>query len=180
MKLEEYAKFDAVGLAALVRGKEVKPEELMSLALAGVAVVNDQINAVIETFPERADPVRLENLSDGPLRGVPYLNKDLSFLEKGSLMEMGSQLSAGYVASCDSYATERLRDAGMVNLGRTATPEFGLVGVTECRLTGTTRNPWDSSRTPSGSSGGSAAAVVAGIVPVATASDGGGSIRGPG
>lgn len=179
MHLSEYAEYDAVGLAELVAKGHVTAEELATLALTGVEQLDHHLNAVIETFPERAGSEHAASLPQGPLAGVPYLNKDLSFPEKGSLMEMGSQMMVDHVAAHDSVATQRLRAAGLNNLGRTTTPEFGLVGVTESRLTGVTRNPWDLSTTPSGSSGGSAAAVAAGIVPVATASDGGGSIRGP-
>lgn len=179
MHLSEYARYDAVGLAELIAKGDVTAEELATLALTGVEKLDHKLNAVIETFPERAGPEHAASLPRGPLTGVPYLNKDLSFPEQGSLMEMGSQMMAGHVAVYDSVATERLRAFGLNNLGRTTTPEFGLVGVTESRLTGVTRNPWDLSTTPSGSSGGSAAAIAAGIVPVATASDGGGSIRGP-
>ena len=179
MHLSEYAGYDAVGLAELITKGDVTAEELALLTLTAIEELNPELNAVIETFPDRAGSDHVSSLAQGPLRGVPCLNKDLSFPEKGSLMEMGSQMMAGHVATYDAVATERLRAAGLNNLGRTTTPEFGLVGVTESRLTGTTRNPWDLSTTPSGSSGGSASAIAAGIVPVATASDGGGSIRGP-
>ena len=179
MQLSEYASYDATGLAALVRKGEVKASELSHLALDGIAKLNPVLNAVIETYPKRAFSEYLNNIPEGVFYGVPFLNKDLSFPEKGSLCEMGTQLLKGNISNVDSLVIERLRNAGLVNLGRTTTPEFGLVGVTESRISGVTRNPWDLTRTPSGSSGGSAAAVISGIVPFATASDGGGSIRGP-
>jgi amidase len=179
MQLGEYASYDATGLAELVIKGEVSASELAQLALDGIAKLNPDLNAVIETYPQRALPEYLNGIPKGPFYGVPFLNKDLSFPEKGSLFEMGAQLLKGNIAGFDGLAIERLRNAGFVNLGRTTTPEFGLVGVTESRMCGITRNPWDLTRTPSGSSGGSAAAVISGIVPFATASDGGGSIRGP-
>lgn len=179
MQLSEYASYDATGLAELVRKGDVSASELAQLALDGIAKLNPDLNAVIETFPQRALPEYLNNVPKGPFHGVPFLNKDLSFPEKGSLCEMGAQLLEGNISAVDSLVIERLRQSGFVNLGRTTTPEFGLVGVTESRMSGITRNPWDLTRIPSGSSGGSAAAVISGIVPFATASDGGGSIRGP-
>ena len=179
MHLSEYANYDATGLAELINKGEVSAGEVAQLALDAVAKLNPDLNAVIETYPHRAHPDYLNSLPKGAFHGVPFLNKDLSFPEEGSLCEMGAQLLRGNIAEFDGLAVERLRNAGFVNLGRTTTPEFGLVGITESRMSGISRNPWDLTRTPSGSSGGSAAAIISGIVPFATASDGGGSIRGP-
>ena len=179
MTLSEYAKCDATKLAQLVRDGNVTPKELADLAMQGIGLVDGRLNAVVETYPDRAKERYLDRLPGGPLRGVPTLKKDLAFAEAGHLIEMGSQLSKGMVADTDSTAFERLRGAGAVFLGRTTTPEFGLAGITESRDAGVTRNPWDLDRTPGGSSGGSAAMVAAGVVPMATASDGGGSTRTP-
>ena len=110
---------------------------------------------------------------------MPILNKDLSFAEVGRRQEMGSIFAKGFVPKTDSTTVERLRAAGLNILGRTTTPEFGNAGLTESAIAGVTRNPWDPDRTPGGSSGGSAAMVAAGAVPIATASDGGGSTRTP-
>ncbi len=179
MNLSEYAMYDATGLAALVRDKQVTPKELADLAIRGIDLVDARLNAVLEVYPDRTDTPYLDGLPDGPLRGVPALKKDLAFAEAGQLIEMGSQLTKGMIADTDSTAFARLRGAGAVFLGRTATPEYGLAGTTESRISGITRNPWDLNRTPGGSSGGSAAMVAAGVVPMATASDGGGSTRTP-
>ena len=179
MNLSEYAKYDATGLAALVRDRQVTPKELADLAMQGIDLVDTRLNAFVEVYPDRTETPYLDGLPEGPLRGIPTLKKDLSFAEAGHLIEMGSLLTKGMVADTDSTAFERLRGAGAVFLGRTTTPEFGLTGTTESRISGITRNPWDLDRTPGGSSGGSAAMVAAGVVPVETASDGGGSTRTP-
>jgi amidase len=175
MNLSEYASYDALGLADLVRRKEVTPRELCHLALQAIETLNPQINAVIETFPARADSAPA---SDGPFAGVPFLVKDFP-IEAGVKAEMGSQLAAGFTPARDSVLMQRFRQAGLINLGRTTTSEFGLAALTVSRHTGATRNPWDLSRTTAGSSGGAAAAVAAGIVPLANGGDGGGSIRNP-
>jgi amidase len=174
MNLSEYADYDALGLAELVRRKEVTSRELCHLALQAIERLNPQLNAVIETFPERAGAAA----SDGPFAGVPFLVKDFP-IEAGMKAEMGSQLAAGFAPAHDSVLMQRFRKAGLINLGRTTTSEFGLAALTVSRHTGATRNPWDSTRTTAGSSGGSAAAVAAGIVPLASGGDGGGSIRNP-
>ncbi|CAN5297201.1 amidase family protein [soil metagenome] len=175
MNLSEYASYDGLGLAGLVRRKDVSSRELCSLALDSIARVNPTLNAVIETFPDRA---ALEPQSSGPFTGVPFLVKDFP-IEAGVRAEMGSELAAGFTAAADSEYMLRLRRAGLINLGRTTTSEFGLAALTVSRHTGVTRNPWDPARSTAGSSGGSAAAVAAGIVPMASGGDGGGSIRNP-
>ena len=129
MQLSEYASYDATGLAELVSKGEVSASELAQLALDGISKLNPDLNAVIETYPQRALSEYLNGIPKGPFYGVPFLNKDLNFPEKGSLFEMGAQLLKGNIAGFDSLAIERLRNAGFVNLGRTTTPEFGLVGV---------------------------------------------------
>ncbi len=175
MNLTEYASYDGLGLAELVARKEVRWEELARLALDAIGKLNPRLNAVIEAFPERASG---SAPSAGPFVGVPFLVKDFP-IEANVRAEMGSELAAGFVPDHDSELMLRFRQAGFVNLGRTTTSEFGLAALTVSRLTGATRNPWDPTRSTAGSSGGSAAAVASGIVPIANGGDGGGSIRNP-
>src|SRR5208283_2200910 len=120
----------------------------------------------------------LENLkSTGPFAGVPFLMKDFGSAEKGQQQEMGSRLMKGYVVKSESFLASHFRQSGLILLGRTATPELALAGTTESILLGPTRNPWDLEMSTGGSSGGACAAVSAGIVPIAHASDAAGSIR---
>lgn len=179
MNLAEYARYDGLGLAELVHTKQITPRELCALALAAVAKVNPTLNCVLQTFPERVARLDETRLPNGPFRGVPFLFKDLFLYEKGVLSEGGSQLTQGMMGDHDSELTLRFRKAGLINLGRAATPELGYSSTTSSRLAGITRNPWNPDRISGGSSGGSAVAVAAGIVPVVHGSDGGGSIRSP-
>ncbi|MBR1221136.1 amidase [Bradyrhizobium sp. U87765 SZCCT0131] len=176
MKLEEYASYDGLGLAALVRRGEVSAGEVAETAQRAIDAVNPTLNAVIgriEPQPPAAD-------RSAPFCGVPFLIKDLVLHSEGVACDMGSRLVAGaFVSPHDTDLMQRFKAAGVVSLGRTSTPEFGFCSTTEPVLYGPTRNPWDTGRSPGGSSGGSAAAVAAGIVPVAHANDGGGSIRIP-
>lgn len=178
MKTSEYISYDATGLAQLVREKEVTAGELADCALAMVEEQNPAINAVLETFDDVEDIVAAAP-ADAPFSGVPFLIKDLVIQAQGRSSEMGSRLAAGFVAPEDSDLMRRFNRAGLVTLGRTATPEMGYNIATETVQAGICRNPWDTSRSPGGSSGGAAAAVAAGIVPIAHANDGGGSIRIP-
>jgi amidase len=178
MNLAEYSACDAVDLARLVKSKAITARELAGLALRGIEGVNGDLNAIIEVFPDRADNFPSDGFSDGRLGGVPMLNKDL-YGERGKLLEMGSLLTKGLVAPEDSNLLTKLKQLGLNNLGRTTTPEFGMASVTESKISGVTRNPWALDRTSGGSSGGSAAAVAAGVVPIATGGDAGGSIRSP-
>lgn len=178
MSLSDYSSKDATELAALVKRGDVTAKELAQTALKAIAAVNGDLNAVIETFPDRLDHLSSENHPQGALRGVPMLNKDLES-EANVTFEMGCEMLRGNIAPDDSVMVAGLRAAGLNNLGRTTCPEFGLASITESVIAGVTRNPWDISRTPGGSSGGSCAMVAAGAVPIATASDGGGSIRSP-
>ena len=175
----DYDDYDALGLAELVRQRDVTPAELAEAALARVAARNPELNA----FPhvESADRVQkaAELAADGPFHGVPYPVKDLMHAVAGMPMRGGSTAMRGVVPSEDAFLVQRMREAGLVLIGKTATPEFGLMGVTEPEATGPTRNPWALDRTPGGSSGGAAATVAARIVPAADAADGGGSIRIP-
>ena len=179
MNLGEYASYDGMGLAELVRTKQVTPRDLCELALAAVSKVNPDLNCVIETFPERVAKLDDQTLPNGPFRGVPFLIKDLFMFEMGVLSEGGSELTKGLRADHDSELMARFRKAGLVNLGRTTTPEMGYSSTTSSRLAGLTRNPWHLERISGGSSGGAAVSVASGIVPMAHGSDGGGSIRSP-
>jgi len=178
MKLEEYVREDGLGLAEWVSRGEVSPAELARVALEAAERVEPRIHSLVRSFPERARELRLEALPAGPFRGVPFLLKDFP-LEKGTPGEMGSRLARGLASQMDTHLMERFKAAGLVTLGCTNTPEFGFNVTTEPLLTGPTCNPWDTRRMAGGSSGGSAAAVAAGIVPMAHGSDTGGSIRIP-
>ncbi len=179
MKLDEYASHDGLGLAALVRAGEVSAAELAETAQRAIEAVNPTLNAVIAATPSAmhaADPATV----GAPFHGVPFLIKDLVMHAQGVPCDMGSRMvHETFLSPHDTDLMRRFKAAGLVTLGRTNTPEFGFSVTTEPLLYGPTRNPWDTSRSPGGSSGGSAAAVAAGIVPVAHANDGGGSIRIP-
>ncbi|WP_078311717.1 MULTISPECIES: amidase [unclassified Mycobacterium] len=177
MDFSEYRQHDATGLAELVATKQVSPAELLAAARARSAAVNPDIGAIVRTIPE-ADAQVAGELT-GPFAGVPFLIKDLGQDYKGHPTSGGCRALSTRPAPEHSTIVQRWLDAGLVIFGKTNTPEFGSKGITEPELFGPSRNPWDLSRTPGGSSGGSAAAVAAGIVPVAGASDGGGSIRIP-
>nr|VFJ87404.1 MAG: amidase [Candidatus Kentron sp. LFY] len=176
---KEYQEYDGLGLARLMRGGEITPEEVLEAAMERIEQDNDTINAVVyKMYNEAADAIR-GGLPEGPFTGVPYLLKDLFLSCAGVPLTNGSRLFSGFVPGHDSTLVERHRAAGLVILGKTNTPEFGLCAATEPVLHGPTRNPWDLGRSPGGSSGGAAAAVAAGMVPIAHATDGGGSIRIP-
>ena len=174
MDFQEYRSHDATGLARLVAEKQVTADELLALAQARAAQVNPRINAIVRDVP--AAPA---GTADGPFAGVPFLIKDLAQDYAGLPSSRGSRALMSLPAAEHSTIVQRWIDAGVVIFGKTNTPEFGAKGITEPVAWGPTRNPWDVTRTPGGSSGGSAAAVAAGIVPCAGANDGGGSIRIP-
>ena len=182
---QDLAWMDATAQAELVRNKEVKAAELVAAAIERIEGVDGEINSVIhrrfDRAMEEASSADGLDLPDGPFRGVPFVVKDLYAPTAGDPMHNGMQVlrDAGYVAPADSWLTARYRAAGFVFVGRTNTPELGLVPTTEPVAHGATRNPWSTAHTAGGSSGGSAAAVAAGLVPAAHASDGGGSIRIP-
>jgi amidase len=180
VNLSEYAGHDTIGLADLLRRREIRPLELAELALVAIEKINPILNAVVEVFADRAAALddRTNGASELPFPGVPFLGKDLPF-EKGVHAEMGSELARGYVAPVDTELAIRLRAAGAINLGRTTTSEFAFAATTENRATGRTRNPWNIERSTAGSSGGAAASVASGAVPFAQGSDAGGSIRTP-
>ncbi|PKQ05746.1 MAG: amidase [Alphaproteobacteria bacterium HGW-Alphaproteobacteria-11] len=177
--LPEYERHDALGLAALVASGDVTPTELVDAAIARIERDNPRLNAVVHTQFDRARAEASGALPDGPFRGVPMLLKDLMAEDAGEPCTQSTQLLADYRPQRDAELVRRFRRAGLVVVGRTNTPEFGIYGVTEPVLRGPTRNPWNPAHTPGGSSGGSGAAVAAGMVPLAHGGDGGGSIRIP-
>jgi amidase len=175
----DYDRYDGLGLAELVRKKEVKPNELVEEAIARIETLNPQLNAVIYKMYDLARRTADADLPDGPFKGVPFLMKDILMAYAGAPLTNGSRFFKDFVPDHDSELVKRFKAAGIIVVGKTNTPEFGLVPITEPELFGPTNNPWDLSRTPGGSSGGSAAAVAAHMVPLSHASDGGGSIRIP-
>lgn len=180
MRFDEYRQHDAVGLAELVRRKEVSPAELLALAQARTEAVNPQLAALMRRFDERAQ-ARLAQPFDAslPFAGVPFVTKALFQDIEGQPMDAGSAALAQVPAPATCDVVRRWEAAGLVVMGASKTPEFGARNVTEPVAHGPARNPWDLARTPGGSSGGSAALVAAGVVPMAGANDGGGSIRIP-
>ena len=175
----EYDRYDAVGLADLVRKREVSAAELLDGARERCDRVNPKLNAVVYRVDGEAERALGSVHRDQPFAGVPFLVKDLGPTLAGAPLTCGSRLFANYVPEEDGEIIKRFKAAGLVAFGKTNVPEFGLVPFTEPELFGACRNPWNLGRTPGGSSGGAASAVAAGIVPIAHASDGGGSIRIP-
>ncbi len=175
-----YLEQDATGLAALVQSGDVTPDELLDIALARVAALNPRLNAVVNIREEVARAAISNGLPDGPFRGVPFLMKDLGAAARDFPTDSGSKLMQGTVWAHDSEIFLRMRATGLVPFARTTSPELGVGPVTESQAYGgPTRNPWNLGHTSGGSSGGSGAAVAAGIVPAAHGSDGGGSVRIP-
>lgn len=179
MNFKEYDQYDALGLAALVQQKQVSAEELLLEAIHRCDRVNPSINAVIYRMEELALRSIQQGLPKGIFQGVPFLVKDLLAAIKGVPLTSGSRAYKDYIPNYDSTMIQRYKASGVVIWGKTNTPEFGLMGVTEPELHGATRNPWHLQHTSGGSSGGAAAAVAAGIVPMASGGDGGGSLRIP-
>src|SRR5262249_29554986 len=161
----------------LVRRGEVTPLELVEAALHRIDRVNPRLNAVVTRMDDEARRVASRPLPPGPFTGVPFLLKDLLAEYEGVRMTEGSEFLEGYVGAHDSELVARYRRAGLIVVGKTNTPEFGILPTTEPRFFGAARNPWSPGRTPGGSSGGSAAAGAASLVPMAHANDGGGAIR---
>lgn len=179
MRPDEYASFDATALADLIRRGEVTAHEVGLAALDAMSLVDDELNTVIERYPARVDALRDAPAPSGSFGGVPFLIKDLGEYEAGMLCENGSLLTRGYRPDHDSITTVRFRRAGLTTVGRSAVPEWAWSITCRTPINGLTANPWDTTRCPGGSSSGAAAAVAAGIVPIAGGSDAGGSIRGP-
>lgn len=175
----EYGDYDGLGLAALVRRGEVQTKEVLEAAMARADAVNPAINAIVHRMDGAARGRAAAGLPEGPFAGVPFLLKDLYMGYAGAPLSNGSRLWADYESPADFTYTQRCRAAGLVIFGKTNTPELGIAWTTEPVAHGPTRNPWNPERSPGGSSGGAAAAVAAGIVPLAHATDGGGSIRIP-
>ncbi|MGV6876294.1 amidase [Pseudochelatococcus sp. B33] len=173
MDISEYVTQDSVGLAALVSTGAVSPAELADTARSAARLVNAELNAFVEIWDD-------EPLADnGPFKGVPFAVKEIGLTVKDRRLEFASRLAAGTVMPEDSDLMRRFRKAGFTAIGRTTMPEFAMSTTTEPVFGGPTLNPWDKTRSAGGSSGGAAVAVAAGVVPVAHATDAGGSIRIP-
>src|SRR5881392_3743984 len=176
MHFSEYIEYDAVGLAHLIKGGQVSAQEVQQIARQAILAVNPTLNALVGELFEEALP----SSTTGPFAGVPFAIKDFSLHAAGVKIGIGTRLTGeGIVFPHDTDLMTRFKQAGLVTLGRTATPEFAFNASTEPVSNGPTRNSWDTSRSSGGSSGGSAALVAARALPVAHASDGGGSIRIP-
>lgn len=179
MILTDFAAYDGLGLAGLVRDKQVSPLELLEAAIERIERHNGVLNAVVHKAYEEARRTAAGKLPDGPFKGVPFLIKDLGLRVEGWPRTSGSRFAAIAADTDDSELVKRYRAAGVVMAGKTNTPEFGIPGVTTSAKLGPCRNPWNPDHISGGSSGGAASAVAAGMVPIAHASDGLGSIRIP-
>lgn len=175
----EYAQYDALGLAELVRTGQLSAVELLNEAIRRRDLVNPTINAVVHKMDELAFAALEKGAPKGPFGGVPFLLKDFCAAYQGVPMSNGSRAFKDYVPDYDCELVKRFKASGLVTFGKTNTPEFAIVGATEPALHGVCRNPWNLEHTVGGSSGGSGAAVAAGIVPMASGGDGGGSLRIP-
>lgn len=183
MKFSEYIQYDGIGLANLVKNKEIQSHELLELAIQRAEQVNPKINAIVIPIYEQAlkkASFKQNNLTD-TFSGVPFLLKDLHQEYAGVAISSGSKSfkNAKYIAKENSEIVNRWEKAGVITFGLTNSPEFGIKGITEPEAWGSCKNPWNLNHNSGGSSGGSASAIAAGIVPIAGASDGGGSIRIP-
>jgi len=179
LPFDEYVNYDAMGLASLVARGEVSASEMLETAIARAEAVNPKINAIVLKHYELARKTIKQGLPDGPFKGVPFLLKDLGISFNGTITANGSQFYRDHTASFNSTLVRRYQKAGLVIFGKTHSPEFGGSPSSESVLFGATHNPWNLEYSAGGSSGGTAAAVAAGIVPAGHASDGGGSIRIP-
>jgi amidase len=179
MAIAEYSEYDGLGLAELVRKREVTPSELVEAAIERIERRDRVLNAVVHKAYDEARAVATASLDDGPFAGVPFLIKDLGAKVKGWPRTSGSNFAQVAADDEDSELIRRYRVSGVVLLGKTNTPEFGIPGVTNSERLGPCGNPWNPEHISGGSSGGAAAAVASGMVPLAHASDGLGSIRIP-
>ena len=181
MAFKEYASYDGLGLAELVRKREVTAAELVDEAIARIERHNPVINAVVYELFDRARAEAAKQAPDdgGRFQGVPFVVKDLLANIEGVPNTSGSRLLEGAISGFDAELVKRYRRAGLIAVAKTNAPEFGIIPTTEPLLYGPTRNPWNTDHSTGGSSGGSAAAVAAGMVPIGHANDGGGSIRIP-
>ena len=180
-RMSDLSLLDATAQAELVRNGEASPLELVDAAIERIEKLNGDLNAVIHPLYESARTQARGSLPDGPFRGVPIVVKDLDGLLAGAPYHAGNKLlkELKYVAPVTSFLFQKLIDAGFVIVGKTNTPEFGLMPTTEPEAYGPAHNPWNTNHSPGGSSGGTAAAVASGLVPLGHAGDGGGSIRIP-
>lgn len=178
-RISEFKKYDGLGLAELVKRREVQAVELLDMVIERIEALNPKVNAVVTRMYDQAQEAIKLGLPAGPFTGVPYFLKDLHLLYTGVPTTYGSRFFADYRPDHDSTMTLRLKKAGLVICAKTNTPEFGQATSTEPVLFGPTRNPWNLNFSAGGSSGGAAAAVAAGMIPMAHATDGGGSIRIP-
>lgn len=176
---DAYAEYDGLGLAALVRSGEVQPEELVETAIRRIERTHPQLNAVVQRMYDQARAEAQALPEEGAFLGVPCLLKDLIVDYAGMPTTLGSRFHQETTADHDSELVRRYKAAGLLILGKTNLPEYAVLPITEPALYGPTLNPWDPTRTTGGSSGGSAAAVAARLVPLAHATDGAGSIRQP-
>jgi amidase len=179
MKPTSYSQCDGLGLAELVRRKDASPGELLDWAIANVAAINPKLNCIAHTHYDEARAQIAAGLAPGAFHGVPFIIKDLGVELAGTVTSAGSRAFSDRVAPCDSELVSRYKRAGLVIFAKSTSPELGLTFTTESKAFGATRNPWNLQRSAGGSSGGAAAAVAGDIVPMAHASDGGGSIRVP-
>lgn len=177
--MSDFARLDAIAQAELIRRREIQPIELIDAAIARAERLNPSLNAIVWPMYESAREVASRAVGNGPFAGVPFLLKDLLVEYAGGHLSEGSAFLGDYVSTSDSELVRRLKRAGLIVLGRSNTCEFGILPTVEPYRFGPTRNPWARTRTPGGSSGGAAAAVAAGMVAMAHANDGGGSIRIP-
>jgi amidase/6-aminohexanoate-cyclic-dimer hydrolase len=175
----EYDQYDGLGLAELIAKRQLTPLELLNAVRARVEAINPKLNALCHLFFDRAEAQIKQGLGAGPFKGVPFALKDLGQHLAGTITSFGSRVFKDYRPDFDSTLVARYKQAGLVIFGKTNSPEFGLTTTTESALYGRTRNPWNLDRTSGGSSGGASAIVAARVVPLAHASDGGGSIRIP-
>jgi len=179
MTFEEYRKQDALGLANLVKSGDTSPTELLDISIARLEEVNPHTNAVIHKLYDFAkDSIKQLDIN-AVFAGVPFLMKDVGTHLKGTPMNFGCAGYKDFISTEDSLVTTKIKNAGLITFAKTNTPEFGLTLYTEPKLHGPTRNPWNLNHSSGGSSGGSASAIASGISPIATANDGGGSIRNP-
>jgi len=178
VSIADYASYDGLGLAQLVKSGEVSAVELAEEAIARIEKHNPALNAVVTRMYDQGRAAA-KAPADGPFRGVPFLLKDILGDYEGVPTQSGSRFMSGVPATRDTTLTARFKKAGVVILGKTNVPEFGLLPTTESAFYGPAHNPWNTDYSTGGSSGGSSAAVAAGIVPIAHANDGGGSIRIP-
>lgn len=179
MDVREYASFDATGLADLIRRKEVSAKEAALAASEAIDRLDGDLQAVVETYPDRIEALDEHALRDGPFRGVPFLIKDVTGHEQGRKIEFGSRLCEGLVSLVETNYARLVKAAGLNIIGRSNTPEYSMASSSENLLHGATSTPWRKGHAAGGSTGGGAAAVAAGIVPVANGSDIAGSIRIP-